>query len=335
MSSTLFVTGATGFLGSHVVDFFHQKNQPVIAQGRNLKKGQLFQEKKIPFISGDLSDPAWIFEKLPQNATVIHCAALSSPWGTQKEFYNANVLSTKNIIEAAFKNNAKRLIHISTPSVYVEKCSKLFIKESDPLPKKMMNLYAETKLQAEALVLEASNKGLEVIILRPQGIFGPRDETIFPRIIRLAQKGFIPKFTQDEVLTDLTYVENVVHAIDCAILSDKKVCGEIFNITNHSPVDLQKTIFRLLSALNYFPKSKYIKRNKALFLATFFEKIHTLLKLKSEPLLTTYSVCSLSYSRTLDFKKAEVLLNYKPLFSFEEGFQKTIESFQSNSRVSL
>src|SRR6185437_15399197 len=110
-------------------------------------------------------------------------AALSSPWGKYKDFYQANVLGTENLIKAAPKD--ARFIHVSSPSIYFDFSEKHNIKEDDPLPRKPVNYYVKTKLMAEALIDKAFNEQqLNVITIRPRAIFGPYDRAILPRILK-------------------------------------------------------------------------------------------------------------------------------------------------------
>src|SRR5690606_17003853 len=111
---------------------------------------------------------------------VVHSAALSTPWGSLRDFERINVQGTRNVLNAALKQKIKRVVHISTPSIYVERRSREDIRETDPLPPKSINHYARTKREAETWVDAANASGLQTITLRPQGIFGPGDTSIFP-----------------------------------------------------------------------------------------------------------------------------------------------------------
>ena len=171
MNSRVLITGATGFVGGRLAAYLAEMPEvtEVIATGRKSTKTEFLQHGKINFLSGELSDTGFVkqlFVNKPQ--FVVHCAGLSSPWGSRKEFFEANVLATKKILEESIGSSVHRLVLISTPSVYFNFKDRFNISEHEPLPKKMVNLYAETKLEAEQLVLFANGKGIETIASRPR-----------------------------------------------------------------------------------------------------------------------------------------------------------------------
>jgi nucleoside-diphosphate-sugar epimerase len=333
-SSVFFVTGATGFLGGRTVEMLIEAGHRVLALGRNPKAGARLTALGAEFIQGDLGDRALLARSVPKGAYIIHCAALSSPWGTHEEFYQANVIGTRNIATVALEQETSRFVHISTPSIYVEKKSKELIRESDPLPSSMINLYAETKLQAEKEIDLCVARGLPAITLRPQGIFGPHDQTILPRLVRVAQKGFIPVIGKESVRIDLTYVDNVVQAIFDAIEAKPEAIGKKYNITNGQPVEQLSTLKSLLGSLGYRVKEKKISLGTAWNIAGALEGTYRLLPLSGEPVLTRYSVCTLAFTRTLSIEAAHEDLGYTPKISVEEGLKRTIQQYQKENPLS-
>lgn len=329
---TFFVTGATGFLGGRTVEILLEAGHRVVAHGRNAKAGARLKSLGAEFARGDLSDLESLEAGVPEGAIIIHCAALSSPWGTRREFFEANVVGTRNIAQVALDKKTARFIHISTPSIYVEKKSKELIREDDPLPSTMINLYAETKLLAEGVIDQFVAKGLPAISLRPQGLFGPRDQTILPRLIRVAQKGIFPQIGKEKVQIDLTYVDNVVQAILAAVEAPATCIGKKYNISNGEPVPQRETMVSLLKALGFDVRTKPVSLFVAWNLAGALELIYRAFTLKGEPVLTRYTVCTLAYSRSLSIEKAARELGYKPAVSMAEGLKRTVEAYrQENS----
>lgn len=320
---TYYVTGATGFLGGRVVELLLEKGEKVIAFGRNLDELKRLEAQGATYVRAELTDRRALSETIPEGSVVIHCAALSTPWAKESAYYKANVLGTQLIASVALEKKVKRFIHISTPSIYVEKISKENIRESDPLPSEMINLYAKTKLQAENIIDQHVEIGLPAITLRPQGIFGPRDTAIVPRLIRVAKKGFIPVMN-DHIRIDLTYVDNVAEAIFCAINASDQYIGEKYNITNGEPVEQLSTLKNLLERLGYPVNEKRIPMEKAWKIAGGLEWVYRTFPLKGEPILTRYSVCTLAFTRTLSIEKAKRELHYHPKFSMKEGLERTI-----------
>lgn len=313
------ITGATGFLGKRAAEILNEQGHEVIALGRNTKKIESLSTEGIEVISCDLKDKNALKEAFKGCDMVVHSAALSSAWGRYEDFYQANVTGTINVAEACRANSVKRLVHISTPSLYVTKENRLQVKESDPLPPMAINHYANTKRQAEEKLKEIQD--LEFIILRPQGIYGPGDQALFPRLKRLADKGIVPIIGEGDNLVDLTYVDNVVHAIVQSIHAGKEAIGETFNITNDDPVNNSEMLKTLFDQLEVPVKEKKLSFGFAYNLATALEFVHRNFMPEKEPLLTKYSVCALSKTRTLSVEKAKKLLNYNPPVGMQEGMK--------------
>lgn len=321
-----YVTGATGFLGGRLVELLLARGDTVIAFGRNMDELKRLEALGATFVRAELTDRRALSETIPEECCVIHCAALTSPWAKEVDFYKTNVLGTQILASVALEKRIRRFIHISTPSIYIDQVSKENIRESDPLPEEMINLYAQTKLQAENIIDQAVQVGLPAITLRPQGLFGQKDTSIFPRLIRIAQKGYLPVINED-VKMDFTFVDNVVEAIFCSLQASEDFIGEKYNITNDEPVRQVEFFESILQQMGYPVRRKKMSIEFALKLANWMEWFYAKFKLRGEPALTRYSVCLLAYSRTLNIDKAKNELGYRPKYSLKEGLERTIPWF--------
>jgi nucleoside-diphosphate-sugar epimerase len=233
------VTGATGFLGRHTVQRLIQEGAQVTGLGRSRIQGEALTKMGARFEGVDLAtEPARLLEIFKNHDNVIHCAALASPWGRYQEFYRANVTATENVIRAARAAGLRRMVHVSTPSLYIDQSDRFDVREGEPLPPRAINFYAETKRLAEERVDQAVNDGFAIVSIRPQGIVGPGDSAIFPRLVRMAQKKILPNIGSGENWIDLTYVDNVVEALVLAMRAPDHVIGRKYNITNGEPVQL-------------------------------------------------------------------------------------------------
>lgn len=287
--------------------------------GRNLIKGEQMKAQGMQFLPVDLGDrDATVAACLGQDY-IFHCAALSSPWGKYQAFYQANVIGTRNIIQGCETHPVRRLIHVSTPSVYFEFCDRLNIPETRPLPAKPVNAYAHTKRQAEEELNKAYQDGLPVISIRPRGIFGPGDSAIFPRLIRANQKLGIPLINQGKACIDMTYIDNVVDALILCQNAPDHLLGRTFNITNGEPTQLIDLLKQLFTKLDLPLKLKPISYRAADWTASAMELLAKTLGLGAEPLLTRYTVGVLSFSQTLDITSAQTELGYTPKITLEEG----------------
>ncbi len=322
MKKTLLITGGTGMLGQAIIRRYHDQYH-LIFTGRNRQKiNAIMASSPVQGHALDLQDNEGMKRLCQQTQTpidgVIHCAALSSPWGKWEEFERHNITGTQNVIDALAPNTA--LIHISTPSLYFDYCDKNAISESDPLPKQFCNHYATSKAIAEQLVADCSNHHT---ILRPRGIFGPEDQAIVPRLLKARRQGVLTLPSKSNPVIDLTYVDNVA---DAAILAfnttPQRRSGQVFNITNDEPQPLHTILNDLFDALEQPTRFKGLPYGVIKPIIHAVETICRYHPATPEPLLTQYSAALLHYSQTLNINNAKKYLGYQPQCSLKEGIQR-------------
>lgn len=333
MKEKIIVTGATGFLGQYVIKELVAQHYDVIAVGRNKSQlDYLAEEYTITPLMLDLNDRSEVFRLWPKEVSAcLHCAALSTVYGPYEDFYQANVAVTKNVVEASIAKQVKRLVFVSSPSIYA-KCKDDFnIKEVDLMNKDFappyLNSYIQTKVEAERL-LQYYQEEIELVIVRPRGLFGIGDTSIFPRLMTVNQKIGIPLFRKGQGnIMDLTCVENVAYALRlCTEVNG--IHGCIFNITNDEPISFKRVIDRIFQLLGEEVHYRRFNEQFIYKIAQLLEKFHYLFKLKKEPLLTRYTVSILAYSQTLDIRCAKEKLGYRPIMTIDEGIQKYITDYK-------
>lgn len=319
------VTGATGFLGQHVCFKLNQMGWQVTGLGRNAAVGAELASQGIRFVQADLRNEEAVMRSCAGQEIVFHCGALSSPWGAYREFHAVNVDGTRHVVAGAKTHGVRRLIHISTPSIYFGFRGRTLVRETDPLPDKPINAYAATKLQAEQVVFQAFADGLPGLILRPRAIFGPLDRTLFPRLLRANESRGVPLIGGGEALMDLTYVDNVVDAMLLGVEAPSDALGLAYNITNGEPARLKYIVTELFSMLDLPLRTRSIPYPAAFGMAAVMEWSHRLLPVLGEPLLTRYTVTVLSQNQTLDITRAREKLGYHPRIRLAEGLQRFAE----------
>ncbi|GAB2028201.1 NAD-dependent epimerase/dehydratase family protein [Lactovum odontotermitis] len=326
---SVLVTGSTGFLGKYIVKEFADNDYHVKAFGRNVKVGKTLED--ATFISGDFTRIDEIEDASCQTDIVVHAGALSTVWGSWKSFYQANVLGTENVARACLKNKVKRLVFVSSPSIYTTKESRLNISEDFPLADNRLNNYIRSKIAAEKIIKDYQKQGLETVILRPRGLFGIGDTSIIPRLIAANQKRGIPLINGGQNVVDVTYVGNVAQACYLAATTEK-AAGEVFNITNGEPQAFKEILEKLFEKINVKPRYFPLSLSKAYGLAQILEGLYRILPLNGEPVLTRYTAATLGTSQTLDITKAREILTYQPRVSIEEGLNIYASDWTKNHR---
>lgn len=323
------ITGATGFLGGALTCRLHKMGWHITALGRNVSKLKQLETQGIRAVQVNLEDEHTIINVCEEQEIVFHCAALPSPWGKYEAFYQANVIGTRNIIRGCEENKVKRLVYVSTPSLYFGYGSRINVKETDPLPSPVSH-YAATKILAEQELDRAFANGLATIAIRPRAIFGPGDTVIFPRLIPRLQSGTLPILGDGENIVDLTYIENVVDALLLCVESPANTLGKKYNISNGESIKLWDMIERICKELNFIFPTRKIPRRPAHLLAHLLEHIYRIIPHQPEPPLTRISVSMMANSTTLDITAAKTELGYQPRVTVDEGFDKFMQWWKEN-----
>jgi nucleoside-diphosphate-sugar epimerase len=326
------VTGATGFVGQHVVMRLCRMGWNVAGMGRNESVGVKLEKHGIRFVRADLRDADSVVRACAGQDAVFHCGALSSPWGAYREFAAVNVDGTRHVAAGCRMHEVRRLIHISTPSIYFGRRDRTGVRECDPLPAKPVNAYAATKLLAERVVFQAFADGVPCLILRPRAIFGPLDRALFPRLLRANDSGGVPLIGGGNAIIDLTYVDNVVDAMLLGWEAPQEALGRAYNVTNGEPVKLGDALRELFSLMGVPLRARAIPFSLGYGVAAFMEWSHRMLPVLGEPPLTRYAITAVAKNQTLDITLARERLGYAPRVGLIEGLQAFAEWWKAEGQ---
>lgn len=332
MPETILVTGATGFLGNRLTETLVQHNmaRSIVTTGRNPERGKHLSELGTQFIPGDLRDAAFV-EQLGAGVTaILHCAALSAPWGSYQTFYEQNVLATQNLLDLAVRNRVERFVYVSSPSIYATLANCLNVREDDPLPTRFLNAYAQTKYEAEQLVIrQLTDHDIPYVIIRPRALIGAGDTVIMPRLLDAQARNRLFVVGDGLNVCDLTCVGNVADAIALALTATGSALNQIYNITNGEPVRFYDQIEQVCQRLGRPFVRRTLPYSLALAVATVLENMAPLIG--KEPTLTRYTLSLLAYSMTLDITHARTLLGYIPRQSTQEGIDEFVTEWSKSA----
>jgi nucleoside-diphosphate-sugar epimerase len=282
------------------------------------------EDDGIRTVRADISKKDEVTASFSDVELVFHCAALPSPWGGFEKFYQANVIGARNIVQTCLENNVKRLVYISTPSIYFDYNSRIGVKENDSLPEPISH-YAATKRLAEEEIEKGFAQGLAVVSIRPRALFGEGDTVIFPRLLSRLKSGRLPILGDGENIVDLTYIQNVVDALLLCAESPANTLGKTYNISNGEPIKIWELVKRICDELHLPHPKRKISKRAAHTAASIIEFFYSLIPYSPEPPLTRVTVSMLANNTTLDISAAKNELGYRPNVSVEEGVQKFLK----------
>ncbi len=324
----IIVTGATGFLGGHLVRHLHNQGHDVIGLGRSLSSLTLLKTAGIQTLKIDLAKGLQLCtaDMTGPADALVHCAALSSPWGPEKAFVDANVKGTETAINLAKTVGVRRFINISSPSVYYSNRDQVNVNETLPLPQPI-NAYADTKAEAENLVLSATDIG--PINLRPRGIYGTGDSALLPRLLSAARQGPLPLLRGGIAEIDLTHVSDVVAAIEATLTANTTIEGETFNISGGQARRVADIVNKVCLGVGFPVQWRTLPWRAVMAAARLSEIFYQLNALDTEPRLTRYKVGLFAFRQSLDISKAQKLLGWSPKVDFDEGLELTFKNMAS------
>ncbi|HVB72489.1 MAG TPA: NAD-dependent epimerase/dehydratase family protein [Ktedonobacteraceae bacterium] len=321
----MLVTGGTGFLGKRLAAMLLYEGHHVRIMGRNMASvSALLAQGAMPFVA-DLRDKDAVMAACAGVDVVFHAGALSAPWGKRADFFAINVGGTEAVLAGCKAHGVKRVVYVSSPSVVFDGGDQQLLTEDAPYPRRFASVYSLTKKLGEDRVRVAAAWGLETVIVRPKAIFGPGDTSLLPRLIDAARRGRLPQIGDGRNLVDLTYVDNVAHAMLLASAS-KAVVHKTYTITNDAHVPLWEVIRVVLWRLSLSAELRRVPLPVALAAASVMEWRAALTG--KEPLLTRYSAAILARTQTYDISAAKRDLGYAPPVSIEEGIEKTLRALE-------
>jgi nucleoside-diphosphate-sugar epimerase len=317
------ITGATGFIGSHLAEKLVTEGEDVTALVRKTGKTDFLKSIGVKFAYGDITNIDSVRKAVDGMDIVYHSAALADEWISAKEAYRINVEGTKNLLDCALGAKVKRFIFISSLSVLGMRDH--FGTDVEAPYHKAGDNYIDTKIDSEKLVMDYYRKhGLPVTVVRPGSVFGPRDSKLIPRICdRLEKKKFMFIGSGRNKINSV-YVENLTEALILAARSNNAI-GQKYNVTNDSGMAFEDLVDKIVDIWKFEKPKKHIPKrlaNLACYLVTAWAR---LTKAKEPPLITKSRIKFLSLNLDFDIAKTRSGLGYVPRVSIEEGLRRTKE----------
>lgn len=244
--SVALVTGATGLIGSHIVDRLVELGWTVRVMSRSREGvGALFPPT-VEVVLGDVLDEASFIRAAAGCHTVFHTAGTIIARGGWDAYRVTNVEGTRNAIAAAERARA-RLMHVSSVAVYGPSARYDAAKrgektdERTPLaPLRDRAYYARSKRESEQLVLDAHRQGrVWATAVRPDVVYGRRDRQFVPRMARLVRRGAIPLINDGRATLAIVHAANVAQGAVLAATNDA-AGGNVYNLTNDFDVTVRR-----------------------------------------------------------------------------------------------
>ncbi len=328
------VTGATGLLGSHIVEQLRKRGQAVRVLVRKTSDRTWLNTQGVEFAEGDVTDRASLDAACRGCDCVYHAAARVGDWGPWEEFQRITIDGTRNTVEAAISAKVRRFIHISSISTYGYHTKEVTVDESYPLGYGLYKwaYYSKSKIEAEHIVWDAhKSKRIELTVIRPAWIYGERDRTTIARLVKMIRAGRAKILGRGDNRLNVIYAGNIA---DAAILAAgmEKANGEAYNISNDGEITQQQYFDLWARTLNAPPVSAHVPYRVAYTAGLVLECIGHATNSPKPPFITRYAVWLMGRRSFFSAEKARRELGWKSNVSYEVGVPRTIQWYLDRER---
>jgi len=340
----IFLTGATGFIGSHVADFFCSKKEKISCLTRRNSNLDYLRTLPLNIVYGDITDRDQLRGALKGAKTVIHIAGMVRDWGEYEEFYRANVEGTLNVLKAGYENNIRQFIITGSISSYGEEDCARMKSENSPynshypyfldkyFPCKM-NFYRDTKaLTTQEAILFAQEHGLNLTIIEPTWVYGEREfHSGFYEYIHAAKSGiqFMPGSFKNKF--HVIYAKDLAEAYYLAYL--KKPPGIQRIIVGNESSEKMERIHTIFCRESGVRRPRALPRWLTYPSAFLLEWLYTIFSSKTPPLLTRGRVNMFYDNLEYATSKARDMLLFTNRHTIEEGIHNTVQWYKQQKLI--
>jgi len=333
---TSLVTGATGLLGSHLAEQLRKRGATVRALCRSGSDTRFLRSIGVEIVDGDLTQPDVLRRATDNMDTVYHAAARVGDWGPWEDFVRVSIDGTRHLLDAAIAAKVRRFLHISSISVYghVNGAGKVF-EETAPLGVSLhrWSYYSRAKVAAEEIVWKAQrDKRIEVSVIRPSWLYGPRDRATVGRLIDSIRR------RKMKIIGDGTNRLNVVHAANVAegallAANSDRAIGEAYNCS-HDGVLTQREYFALIARTIGEPEvTAHVPYAVAANAAFLMECFGHLFRTKKPPLVTRYAVWLMGRRCFFECRKIKEQLGWSSTINYNDGIPAAVEDYLNQTPV--
>jgi len=324
------VTGAAGWLGTGLVAALAGDGE--YGRGGTIRglirreEGSSHLPERVELITGDVTDPASLdrlFDGLTGDIDVIHTAGIIHPVKSTNEFDAINHVGTRNVMDAARRAGARRVVHVSSNSPFGTNGARNDRFGNDE-PYHPYLGYGESKKDAELAVLEAVGDGLNAVMVRPPWFYGPHQPARQTTFFTMVRNGKFPILGDGGQVRSMTYIDNLVQGIVRAELTDTKpgLGWWIADAEPYTVVEIVETVGDALRAEGFDVKPNKLKLPS--LAGAVAEKIDTATQKAGRYITQFHVLGEMNKNIAVDISAARRDLGYDPQVALPEGMRNSI-----------
>lgn len=329
------ITGAAGFIGSHLVEYLLTKGVPsnklrlLVPDWEDLDN---LPRRKYEIVRGDIRDKKLVSKTTHSVGLIYHLAAKTvSDKSTFKDYVDTNVSGTVNLLRAGVSSRVTKFIFFSSISVFGLPAWKGdMIDISEDSPKEPSEPYGLSKLEAEKKVLLFNKKhGLPYVIIRPTTVYGPGDKAGITQLFRSIKNHYFFFIGDGDNLMDYVYVKDLVSGVYLAAIN-KRMSGD-YILGSGKPITFNKIVGTVARNVGERPPNFRVPKSVGLF-ASYLVK-HPFKLIGKTPPLFPERVKVMTTNCYFNISRAEREIKYNPKYSIEKGIKLTADWLKKESII--
>ncbi|MGB9727617.1 MAG: NAD-dependent epimerase/dehydratase family protein [Nitrososphaeria archaeon] len=327
------VTGASGFLGGHLIEELVRKGYNVIGMVRKDSSRKLLKELNVSLRFGDLLEPESLVDATRDVDVVVHLAAYYTFFGKKELYEKINVQGTRFLLEAMNKNSVKRIVYCSTTEAVGPVKEPYADEDVEPNP---VYEYGKSKLRAGNVVKEYGSKGIDYTILRPSGIYGPRNvnDVSYWFITGFAKNSLTSKFIvgSGNNLVQFAHVKDVVQGFVLALEKYDIAKDRTYFVSEDKAYTYNEVYEMLAEVCGRKPPKTHVPPMLAKIMIApieFFNRIFGIENFNWHVSTVDAVTCDRAYS----IERIKRELGYSPKYDLKKGLKETVEWYRENSMI--
>jgi dihydroflavonol-4-reductase len=326
------VTGATGFLGGHLIEGLLRRGHEVVAMARQGSDTRLLERLGVEIRRADLGDIASLQSAVKGTDAVVHLAAYYTFSGKKEMYQKVNVQGTKNLLEAMVKADVRRIVYCSSTEAMGPTPGGIADESAECHP---YYEYGRSKLKAEQLVREASVEGIEHVILRPSGIYGPRNvEDVSYWFITTFAKSIASSFIigDGKKVLQFVHISDVVQGFTLALERFETVKGRTYIITDSRAYSYEEIYGIMAIIFGKEPPRLHLPVALAKVMVAPVQLVNWM-RHKPNFIWRVSSMDTFKVDRNYSIERARRELGYEPLHTLPEGLAETVTWYRENGQL--
>lgn len=326
------MTGASGFLGGYLVEELLRRGHEVVAMARQGSDTLFLEYLKIEIRRADLTDPESLARAVEGVEAVVHLAAYYTFTGKRDMYERVNVQGTRDLLEAMLRAGTTKMVYCSSTEA-MGPTPEGRADESSPCHPRYH--YGRSKLRAEHLVREYSGRGIEHVILRPSGIYGPRNlEDVSYWFIATYANSIASRFLigDGKKVLQFVHAEDVAQGFALALESFEAAKGETYIITDSRAYSYEEIYGIMARIFGKKPARLHLPVPLAKVMVAPIDLFNRM-RGKQNFLWRVSTMDTFSTDREYSIEKARRVLGYEPRHALPEGLEETAEWYRESGYI--